>query len=239
MTDTLLTRDDSTLGVCTTSSALAMREAAMEQAALIGRVSNGAEQEQAVAAQRELRNVIKLAEDSRKKIKEPVLEYGRKIDNVAREFRADLETEELRLAQLIGDFQTLELQRIRAEEAARNTELDRLERDRQAALSQVTTHAEADRINEQFCAVTKDLPTPTPVRAEGQLIRQEWKIEVTDIWSLARAHPLCVRIEPRLSEIKQLLDAGATVTGVRAEKVVMAGVRVQKPTSALTLAAPR
>ena len=38
------------------------------------------------------------------------------------------------------------------------------------------------------------------------------------------AHPVCVKIEPRLSEIKNLLDAGVKVSGVTAKREIKAGV---------------
>jgi hypothetical protein len=48
---------------------------------------------------------------------------------------------------------------------------------------------------------------------------------VSDIWTLARAHPGCVEIKPRLFEIRQLLDAGAKVAGVTANKITKVSVR--------------
>ncbi len=77
-----------------------------------------------------------------------------------------------------------------------------------------------ERANQEIAA----LPVAAPIRAEGQRVREEWNVTVTDIWMLARVHPGCVKIEPRLSEIKELLDAGVKVAGILAKKEIKAGV---------------
>ena len=45
------------------------------------------------------------------------------------------------------------------------------------------------------------------------------EITVTNIWKLARSHPTCVTIEPRISEIKSLLKSGIKVAGVTSKEL--------------------
>jgi hypothetical protein len=224
----ILIRDDAQLGVTLHPDAETLKVRALETAALVGRVTDATEQETAVNAQRELRRVLKLCEDARKEIKEPVLTYGRKIDSLAKEFSEELRDEELRIAKLTADFQAVEAQRLRAAEALRLADLERLERERQEQLAGAKTVEEIDAVNDAHCRAVSDVPVPVAARAEGQTVRWDWEIVVTDIWSLARSHPMCVKIEPRLLEIKSLLESGVKVAGITARKTPRSGVTMTR-----------
>jgi hypothetical protein len=225
----VMVRNDSERSVSVSPAALAMKETALETAALIGRVANASENEQAVIAMKQLAEVAKLTEKARKAVKEPVLQFGKEIDAVAKEFVAEIRDEEGRLARLVADFQALEAAKIRAAEALRLKDLADLERRRQEELAQAKSHDELDSVNKRFNDEAKEAavaaPVVAPARATGQVVREDWDIVVSDIWTLARAHPGCVEIKPRLSEIRQLLDAGAKVAGVTANKITKVSVR--------------
>lgn len=62
-------------------------------------------------------------------------------------------------------------------------------------------------------------------RATGQVVKDDWKIEVTNPWELAKYHPDCVKIEALLAPIKRLLTDGVQVKGVRADKITVSTVR--------------
>ena len=145
-TETLIVRDDARLSITFTEQAVALREAALEKAALVGKVSNADEQQAAVDAQVEIARVLKLVETARKTTKAPVLDFGAQIDRAAREFvEADLKPEANRLAQLIGDFQAVEAARVRAAEAAKRLEEERIAREaREAEQQALRLKAEAD-----------------------------------------------------------------------------------------------
>ncbi len=220
-------RDLHALSFDYTDAAVALRDRALEQAALIGKVANADDQRDAVAAQASIKEVLRAIEAAREEAKKPVLEFGRMIDAKAKEFSKELKAEELRLARLIGDFQQLEQARIRAAQQAENERLAELERQRARELAEAKSHEEIDAIQEKYSQLALSSPAPAPARVEGQQVTQDWEIEVVDIWTLARAHPACVKIEPRLSEIKNLLKAGVKVAGVRATPVIKSTVRVK------------
>jgi len=236
MSTAMIQRDDGRLTISFTPEAQALKESALECGALIGRVSNADEQEAAVKAQLELRRLLKLIEDARKSAKEPVIDFGRKIDRTAAEFKAELDQEHLRITQLVADFQALEQARVRAAEAARQKELDELERKRQEELSNAKSHEDMDKINERANQEAAAVRVVAPARVEGQIVREDWDIQITDVWLLARSHPGCIKIEPRMSEIRQLLDAGIKVAGVSAKKIVKAGVRLKPERIAIAVA---
>ncbi len=276
MSNSILVRSDATLGVSISPDAITLKESALATAALVGKVTNATEQDRAVEAQKELRRCLKLCEDSRKAVKEPVLAYGRAIDDTAKRFAEELREEETRIVTMVADFQALEAAKVRAAEAAKRLEEEKLERERQEALRRVAeqdaeikrkldareleaaraqreaassqerhaaaslaleierqrklaeaeNHARLDAINDEHCRQVAALPTVEAARAEGQVVKFDWDIVCTDVWALARAHPMCVKIEPRLNEIRSLLDQGLKVAGVTARKVAKSSVRL-------------
>jgi hypothetical protein len=103
-----------------------------------------------------------------------------------------------------------------------------LEVERQKNLAAATSHEALDAVNEHFsnkqAALSQDIHTPA--RVEGQVVKQDWSIQVVDIHKLYRMHPNCVDLKERVSEIKELLKAGVTVNGVTATPITKASVRV-------------
>lgn len=215
-----------------TPAAESLKAAALEQAALVARVSSPEQNEVAVKAQASLKELISLVEKMRVAAKQPSLDEGRHIDAVAKSFVAELSTELDRIGQLCGDYQAvLERQRMAAE-AAQKAELDRLDRERQAELAKAQTIeqiAEVQEKHDQIAQAVKDSkPVPEPVRATGQVVKSDWEIQVVDVHALYRQHPFCVKLEPLLGEIKQLLNEGGRVAGVKAMRVTRSDVRAPK-----------
>ena len=106
-----------------------------------------------------------------------------------------------------------------AQEAAAAASLQR-EITRQQELAAAESIERQDAIQEKFNAESAALPVPEQHKAQGQRVTESWEVTVSDIWTLARAHPSCVKMEPLVSEIKKLLDLGVKVHGVTAKKVV-------------------
>lgn len=226
-TTAVILRDDRSLSITISPAAEQAKEQALMAAAFVVQVVNPASQETAVAAQADIHRLLALVEEDRKEVKAPVLQYGRAIDDAAFVFSQELKQEQLRLAQLIGNFQEQENARARAAQQAENERLTALEREKAALLAKATTEAQVDKIQEQFNlrAQQESVPVPQRARVEGQRVTEDWEITVVDIWALARAHPMAVKVEPRLSEIKTLLNAGVKVAGVTVKRVVKSTVR--------------
>lgn len=227
-TQALIRRDDSRLEVNYTEAALALKTAALERSGLIARVSTPDEQIVAVEAQTALKSVLDASEKARKACKEPVLAFGKKIDDAARLFKVEIEEEMARISVLVGNFQALEQAKARAALQAQAEAASALEREKAAALAQAKSHEQLDAIQEHFNerAAVIAQPPAAPARAEGQIVKTDWNVTVTNPYELARFHPDCVNITPRLSEIKRLLNEGIQVKGIRAEKMTVATVRL-------------
>lgn len=194
---------------------------AMANAAIIARVSNPEENAVAVAALGGLMSCTRDIEATRKRLKEPILDLGRSLDAAARKLALPLEQAAARVQRIISDYQDAERQRER--ERLQEIERARAEELRKAEALEASKRAEAVKAAEERAAIDRQIAAAP--RAAGQTVREEWEINVTNIWDLARAHPACVKIEARLSEIKQLLDLGHQVTGVSAKRVTRVGVR--------------
>lgn len=234
-TAALIRRDDANLLVSFTEEAIKLRDDALALSGVVGKVTNAEEQSTAVLAQTELQRILNLAEDARVACKAPVLEFGKKIDAAKKAFVADLDAEMLRVSTLVGDFQAVEQAKARAAENARLAELSRLEKEKAEALAKATSHEQIDAIQEHYSnkIAVEAAPPAAPARADGQVVKQDWDITVSNPYELAKYHPACVKIEPRLSEIKQLLNDGVTVKGIVATRVTKSGVRLGKQPAAI------
>lgn len=118
----IILRDDARMAVSFSAEAEAIKVAALAVGALVGKVTNAAEQAEAVTAQMEIQKVLAVAEKARKACKAPVLEFGKKIDAAAERFITELKEEMTRIATMVGSFQQLEQMKVRAAEQARNAE---------------------------------------------------------------------------------------------------------------------
>lgn len=224
---TLITRSD--LEITFTPEARALREHAMIKAVDVEAVTDADSQAIAVEAQKALAEVLKIVEDSRKAIKAPILDAGRKVDATAQEFVRNVQTEATRISRLIGDFQALERAKQQAAENARKEELSRLEREREAELAKANSFEQREAVHERFQQEVESIPrTPVAPTVQGQRVSEDFEFEVTDLHLLAKMHPDLVNIEPRRSAIREKLKLGHTVVGIQWRKVVNAAVRAPR-----------
>jgi hypothetical protein len=118
----------------------------------------------------------------------------------------------------------------RAEEEARL----QAEIDRQKALAEAETMAARDKINDEAglknYKASQLVLDAQPTQAKGQTFKEDWELNVFDSYALARAHPSCVNITPKVSEIKALLDQGIEVQGVKATRIAKSSVRATSRT---------
>jgi hypothetical protein len=110
---------------------------ALEQAALIGKVSDRDSKIIAVRAQQALKLVISSIEKDRKKFKEPLLNAGRQLDNLCAQESLLLEQEFGRVSAAVTEFDDAERRRVLEEERLQRLELERIEREKQAELKRI------------------------------------------------------------------------------------------------------
>jgi hypothetical protein len=123
----------SEVGISIDASAFEQKALALDIASSVIQVKGETDQLLCVGALTQIKKLLKLVESSRQMVKAPVLDLGRKLDDKARQFAAELMAEADRLERLLSAFQA-EQRRIAAEvEAKRQAELRRIEADRVAA----------------------------------------------------------------------------------------------------------
>lgn len=165
------------------------------------------------------------AEEQRRKLEAELLEKQRleELRRLAEEQEAgrrkiaEAEAEQRRKAQ-------------EAKTAAARAEAEALQKqiDEQKAKAEAQSHEQLDAITERYAVEHQQLqsaPTYQPAKASGQSAKADWDVTVTDIHLLYRHHPNCVKLEPLIGEIKNLLKGGTTPKGVSAKPIVKSIVR--------------
>lgn len=183
--------------------------------------------EKAVNAQ----GFLKRLEASRKAVKAPILEIGRRIDALADELAAPVKAEMNRVGGLVAKFQQAEAIRVERERVEREKrereamEAARIaaEKQRQAAAA-MTTEADlnaaiqaetAAKVAEKQMYDTLTAPAPAAVKASGSITKKVLRYEVTDIHALYKAMPHLVKLEPNVMAIKSTCAANQTIPGLR------------------------
>lgn len=219
-------------------AAFEARRVALEAAGGCQEIGSVQDLEAAAAALTQVKALARSVEDSRKEVKNPVLEIGRQIDAVAKDYMSPLETEAKRLSAMVGSYQ--EAQRRKAEkereEAARiqaeavaemaRKQAEAVAQGDEAAADAARAEA-ADKIAEaQIALANAEGPKP-----DGIVTKTSWKFEVTDIAALHAARPELVVLSPNNAAIRAVVKAsnGKPLPGVRCWQEAGAIVRGAAP----------
>ena len=287
------------------------KEAALEQAALIGKVSTRDTKIVAVRAQQALKKVISDLEKARKFWKEPLIVRGRELDTMIEREKLEPEKELARVTQEVSIFDLAERRRVEEEERLQREQVARIQRERDAELArlaaeQAAKEAEARRVQEEAdrkareaqeaaaalaAAATTAAQKEAAIKAEaearaayeaaqatkeaqeaaltasaaqtaqqtqqieekaadaayvaarpieathvaGQRKATGWKIEILDVYLLAKFRPDLVEFKPKLGEIKACLNDGQEIRGIKAEREYTSGVRLATERKAIEI----
>jgi hypothetical protein len=198
----LIRRDDNALTIQFTESALALKSKALETSGLIGKVVDATTQECAVRAQQELASLISLVEKARKEAKDPVLAFGRAIDDAAKVFIQEVKDEQLRIATKIGDFQMLEQAKKRAAEQAQLAEERRIQEERRQAELAAIRAAEAERakLAAKEAEIARLAAEATNARLREAVERQQAELDRQKALAEAKSHEELDRIQEQHSQ---------------------------------------
>lgn len=178
----------------------------------------------------------KALEATRKAVKEPVLQLGRKIDSIAEQFGSAVATQEHRIKSIIGAYAMIvERERQRLEAEAEAARLEAIKREREAEAARIkaeqtkTSLAEAKVERLEIKAdQAKAASFQAALQAEEIKVKgasMVWDFEVTDIHALYEYDQGCVSMEPKRREVLELIKFcesrkidPATIPGIRAFK---------------------
>jgi hypothetical protein len=209
------------------------RRAALAKAESVANIDSVCDLDNAADALKEIASIRKGVETSRKDVKAPVLEVGRRIDSIAKDYLDPLDAQHKRLSTLIGSYQ--EAARAKAqrerEEAAR--EQERALAEMREKMGAATTEEEIDSARheaaDRIAAAQVAAINAEGAKADGLTTRSNWKFEVEDIRVLFAARPeLCI-IEPNNAAIRAIVKNGQPLPGVRIWREAAAIVRGTAP----------
>jgi hypothetical protein len=210
------------------------RQVAIGQAESITEINSVSDLDEAARALTLIKSLTRSVEDSRKAVKAPVLEVGKRIDAIAKDFSSPLEGHADRLSGIIGAYQEAQKRKAEREreeyaqaQAAALAEL-RIKQTAAAAAGDADAadqaRAEAaDKIAEAQLAMIK----AEGPRLDNITTRGTWKFEVTDINALFEARPDLCLIEPNNAAIRAIIKAtnGRKIPGLRTWQEATAIVR--------------
>ena len=176
-------------------------------------VDDGFEATIAAEAQSALRHLIKGIEESRKLAKAPVLEVGRQIDSVAKDYIEDVKAEESRIARLLGAFQIVERdKKIAAERQARIQE--------QKVIADAAQQLDADSDNidllddaQAQIAILRQEVAAKHDAVAGVKVRTTTKFEIVDEAETLKARPDLFSLND--SKIRAALKTTKTIPGIK------------------------
>jgi len=202
-------------------------ENALAAAAIIGKVATVQQQENAVAAQRSLKQLVNDIEKVRKQLTEPALAFQRQVMAAAKEATTPLETEYGRLSDLIADFAMQE--RRRAQEAQEKIERERREAEakarkeaeekerairEQAERERIAAELEAKRKQEEFAKSPEGLAQAEAFRLKQQQEAKEREARQADqLRRVQEQEEACIRAERERAALQAQAHAPQKAAG--------------------------
>lgn len=226
----LILRNDAALTAEMTARAVALRDALLEKTAGIGVIKTPVHNANAAEIHKEIANFKRDVETARCAAKEQIIDYGRRIDQAAKDLLAPVLDEESRITAELGNYHTVELARKRAEEAKERKEQAEIEKRRQEQLALAATHDERDKVNARADEEAKlAKPAVVAVPPKGQKVEEIWEYTINNPIVLACEHPeLIRRVEFNDQKIRAALDILGKLPCVEARKVVAVGTRAER-----------
>lgn len=189
------------------------RNLLLNQARTVTTVDDEFTAECAADVLKNLSAAVRDMEAARKVVKAPVLDLGKRIDSVAKNWATGLQAEEKRIKRVLGDYQAAERRkREEAERAAREAEAE-AKRKAEEALAAGDVEAASKAADE--VAASKAQVAASSHKIEGVSVRETWKFEVVDVEALFKAAPHLCKIEPNNGLIRETIKVDQSIPGLR------------------------
>lgn len=196
------------------SEAVQMKNDALLCSKDVTSVDDGFEATLASKAQNKLRDLIKGIENSRKLAKAPILDMGRGIDAIAKDFIDDVKSEEARIAKMLGSFQKVEREKkIKAEKEAQELENNILIESAETALATGQDITQLDETAQVKIAKLRKAAALKHEAVNGVRLRTTIKFEIVDEAELLIGRPDL--FSPDTSKINQALKINKNIHGLK------------------------
>lgn len=219
MSSLIITPNIGSAIVTSADAARLTRDELIKSAALVTTVTDRIDADDATGVLKSLKDFTREIEAQRTAAKAPALEIGRKIDAMAKELVASVDTEANRISRVLGAFEAEE--RRKAEDIRRvaDAEIARLAHEAtqqaNAAARTASTPEAADRASdaviekaqERIVAVRQQQVNAVVPKTAGTQVREDVCFEVENAKALYAAHPELVVLEPNGTAIRAILRA--------------------------------
>lgn len=206
------------------------------------------QQERAANWGSSIQTLLAEVESARTSLTAPLLAAQRRLMELSKVYTEPLLAEKQRLGTLISAYQLAERARVQEEERKRQEELQRLERDRQAAIAlaheatlaamkandenQVVMDIQAAQATEQAEQAEQEIrmaivqPMPEVVKATGAATRTKLAFRITDMKAFYAARPeLCTEPEPKKSAINAVCKVTDKIPGIEFYEEILTNFR--------------
>lgn len=217
----------------------ARKQEVLALAAAVVAVTSPNELEIAVARMRDIKRLTSEVESTRKAVKQPVINLGKRIDEIAENFSIELSNEASRINRLVTGFQLAEQERVRKENERIEAERRQKEEEAAAALKEQERLANLSKpnIKKEIVAEQKVIETQaalqtvqtiapvTTARASGLVVKTEVAFEITDAAALYDVRPEFFDLVPKKSVIKVSITKNTKLPGLKVWEETKTGVR--------------
>jgi hypothetical protein len=189
----------------------------------VKQVTNAQQAEQAALVLKEATQFVRMIEASRKIVKDPVTQLGKKIDTFAAELTTALEADLKRVGNMLGTFQAEENRKAEIAARAAACEEQRIKDEANAkikaaqiaAKSEAAFERKAEKIIEtakaEIVEVKQAAVAVAAPKQFGIATKKIPKFEVLDIAALYAARPECVKLEPNNTLITALIKGNPSI----------------------------
>lgn len=197
------------------------RDKLLVRSKAVERVAGKTSQASAAVILNELHDTLTAVEEARKVVKKPFLDICKKIDDAAKAFCREVESEKTRIKGMIAKFQQGEIEKQQEAERKQNEELERLRLKRLAAEAASTLaqneeqKADAEKAMAETDAKAVEVLMSTPAivaKPDNVAVKFKWVVEVKDAAALYRVFPELVHLEPKMRDIQSAVKKMAETT---------------------------
>lgn len=223
----VITPDIDSTEITIMESSIVARDSLIQRANSISEIKDSREADNAASVLKDITTMLKKTEEARTLTKKPVLDLGKKIDSIAKEFSAPLQEAKAKCSSLIVAYnqeverkQREEEERIRKEQEEAQRKLE----EAKAKSENGTTSFEAflsghNEVHEAEKAVEKAsmlTPAAMPKKASGTSTYTVKSFEITNEQELLKSHPeLFSPDEKKIRAFIKLIPNNAIIPGLK------------------------
>jgi hypothetical protein len=212
-----------------------LRATALKTAEHVKGVTSEASRAFAFDALKGLETVSRATESARKRVKGPIDVLVDQIQDQTKEFQAPMKERIDWLKRELGAYDMMLREQAAEEERKRVAELNRIEEEKRKQEQVILEAARLGQAEALKAALEKQKELNkevreviVPIKSEkikGAAVRQDWEVEILDAELLEKEYPGLFDHVLNMTRVKQALEMGARLPGVKAEKVAKLGTR--------------